>query len=212
MSTLYGVILIAAAYFLGSLDFGYIIGRIFFKDDIRNYGSGNAGTNNVLRTWGSKYAVPVLIFDSLKGAVIILLGKYLSSNGLINEWFIAFGGIAVVCGHNWSIFLKGRGGKGAATSLGVMLALDWRSALVGIVIGLILLFTFKIMSVVSMVGIGIQPFVQLILHGAVFTPALLLTIFLAVCILIQHRSNIVRLANGTESKVGHQVDTSKKKE
>ena len=96
MSILIGLILVVAAYFIGNLDFAYIMVRAVKGEDVRNYGSGNAGTTNVLRTMGLKYAIPVFVLDALKGSVVILAARLLG----FSEAWVAAAGIAVVCGHN----------------------------------------------------------------------------------------------------------------
>ena len=110
-----GIVCTVAAYFIGNLDFAYIMVKVVRGEDVRNYGSGNAGTTNVLRTMGLKYAVPVFVLDALKGSIVIIATRLL---GLSDAWTVA-GGIAVICGHNWPVFLGFRGGKATATSIGV---------------------------------------------------------------------------------------------
>lgn len=206
----YGIILVIASYFIGNLDFAYIIVKKVRNEDVRNYGSGNAGTTNVLRTMGLKYAAPVFLLDALKGTVVILAAKYLEGALGLNGYFVALSGIAVIAGHNWPVLLGFKGGKGTATSIGIFLALDWKVALIAIVIGLLCLLIFKMVSLTSIVGMVVLPFAVLFVHGVVFSPELLLAIFLACSTVFQHRSNIKRIMAGTESKIGQKVDMGKK--
>ena len=206
MSILIGLILVVAAYFIGNLDFAYIMVRAVKGEDVRNYGSGNAGTTNVLRTMGLKYAIPVFVLDALKGSVVILAARLLG----FSEAWVAAAGIAVVCGHNWPVCLGFRGGKGTATSIGVFIVFDWPVALICIAIGLIFLAIFRMMSLTSIIGMVSLPIAVLIksifiTHGAVFTPELVFALFLCCSTVFQHRANIKRIAAGTESKVGQKV-------
>ncbi|MDO4289340.1 MAG: glycerol-3-phosphate 1-O-acyltransferase PlsY [Eubacterium sp.] len=196
-----GIVCVVAAYFIGNLDFAYIVVKAVRGEDVRNYGSGNAGTTNVLRTMGLKYAVPVFVLDALKGSVVIVATRLL---GLADAWTVA-SGIAVVCGHNWPVFLGFRGGKGTATSIGVFLFYDWRVALISIAIGLVVLVIFKMVSLTSIVGMVSLPIVYLVLCGLALTPGVIFALFLCCSTVFQHRTNIVRIASGTESKIGQKV-------
>ncbi|SDY01102.1 glycerol-3-phosphate 1-O-acyltransferase PlsY [Eubacterium barkeri] len=211
MIVLYGVLLVVASYFVGNLDFAYIVVKAVRHEDVRNYGSGNAGTTNVLRTMGLKYAVPVFLLDALKGTVCILAARFLVGTFGLSDYFIAAAGIAVIAGHNWPVCLGFRGGKGTATSIGVFLALDPLVAVLAIVVGLIFLAIFKMVSLTSITGMVALPIVTLIIRGFTFTPELLLALFLCVSTVFQHRSNIKRIMAGTESKIGQKVDMNKKK-
>ncbi|WP_315524638.1 glycerol-3-phosphate 1-O-acyltransferase PlsY [Pseudoramibacter alactolyticus] len=209
MNVVWGVLLLIASYFVGNLDFAYIVVKAVRGEDIRNFGSGNAGTTNVLRTMGLKYAGLVLLLDALKGSLCIVIARLLESYLGLSPWWTAGTGIAVLCGHNWPALLKFRGGKGTATSIGLFLVYDWRIALICIAVGLILLVIFRMVSLSSMMGMTILPFVALGFFGAHNLPALALTIFMALSTDIQHRSNIKRILNGTESKIGQRVDMKK---
>lgn len=195
------ILWIIVAYFIGNLNFAYIIVKLAKNEDIRNYGSGNAGTTNVLRAAGMKYAGPVFILDALKGTVVVLIGRMLFQN----EWVAMAGVMAVVSGHNWPILLKYHGGKGTATTLGAMLLWDYKVALIAIAIGLIVLAVFKMVSLTSITGIGISPIITLIVHGLGNLPTLVLTIFIAMSSIFQHRTNIKRILSGTESKIGQKI-------
>lgn len=206
MNVMWGILLLIGCYFIGNLDFAYIVVKIVKHDDIRNYGSGNAGTTNVLRTMGLKYAALVLLLDALKGTLCIAVAKYLSLKIGLDPMWIAGAGIAVLCGHNWPALLKFRGGKGTATSIGLFLLYDWRIAVICIGVALIILAIFKMVSLASITGMTILPFVTLAFWGLTNPPALILTIFMAVSTDVQHRSNIKRIIAGTESKVGQHVE------
>lgn len=212
MNIFLGLVLVIAAYFIGNLDFAYIMVKVVKGEDVRNYGSGNAGTTNVLRTMGLKFAIPVFLLDALKGSVVILAVRLL---GFSEAWVVA-AGIAVICGHNWPVCLGFRGGKGTATSIGVFMVFDWQVALICIAIGLIFLVIFKMMSLTSIVGMVALPIVTIIksvafLHTSILTPALIFALFLSVSTVFQHRANIKRIMAGTESKIGQKVKIGEKK-
>lgn len=193
----YGVLMLVICYLIGNLDFGYIIVKAVKGVDIRDYGSGNAGMTNVLRTQGGALAAWVFLGDALKGVICILGTRMLG----FTDWWIAGAGMAVVAGHNWPVFLGFRGGKGVATTIGVFFAYDPFCAIISFVVGLVVLLTTKTMSLGSMTGIVSAPIVCLILYGISNPPELVLALFLAVSVVFQHRSNIKRLKEGTESKL-----------
>lgn len=210
MTVLYGIILIVCSYLIGNLNFAYIFMKAVRHEDIRDYGSGNAGTTNILRTLGIKYAAPVFILDAIKGAICIIAARLMVSYLGINEFFVAFAGIAVLCGHNWPVFLQFRGGKGSATSVGIFFALDPLVAVIVLAFGAIILALFKMVSLMSILCVIAAPItiliMQLIQTGSVaFTPELLLAIFMCCSSVFQHRSNIKRILAGTESKIGQKV-------
>jgi len=186
---------IMISYLLGSISFSYFIAKIWMGIDIRNYGSGNAGATNVLRVLGTKPAIIALLGDALKGIIAVYLGKLTG-----DESIMLLCGLAVVIGHNWPIFLKFKGGKGIATSLGVILTISPLSSLILIIIGVFIIYITRYVSLGSITSAIILPFIFYMLHksGYYLIFALVLT-FLA---LFRHRSNIQRLLSGKESKLG----------
>ncbi|MBC3798449.1 glycerol-3-phosphate 1-O-acyltransferase PlsY [Acetobacterium tundrae] len=211
MSIIIGLVFIIAAYLLGNLNFAYILVKFFKNEDVRDYGSGNAGTTNVLRVMGKKFAIPVFLLDAFKGCLVIIVGRYLLGLGdVYNGIFLVIGGIAVVAGHNWPAFLQFRGGKGTATSLGVFLTLDWEVAIIAIMIGLIVLAIWKMVSLASMVGMTMLPIFAL-LSGRTVTEVVFAFV-LCLFSLFQHRKNIGRIIQGRESKLGQKVKIKKKEQ
>lgn len=206
-----GLVLIVGAYFVGNLDFAYIIVKSVRNEDIRNYGSGNAGTTNVLRTMGSKYALLVFILDALKGSLVIGVTNYLVFTHGLNPYYIAATGIAVVAGHNWPACLGFRGGKGTATSIGVYMVVHWEFCLICLAIGIIILIVFKMVSLTSILGISVSMILILLTTGFIITPELVLSFFLTVSTIYQHRENIKRILSGTESKIGQKIKMDNKK-
>jgi len=200
MSIVIGLVFVVAAYLIGNLNFAYLLVKYLKHEDVRNYGSGNAGTTNVLRVMGKNVAIPVFLLDALKGCLVIVIGRYVLS---VDEVVLVLGGIAVVAGHNWPVFLQFRGGKGTATSLGVFLTYDWQIAVIAIAIGLIVLVIWKMVSLTSMVGMAMLPIFTLLFSRTV--TEVIFAFVLCLFSLYQHRKNIGRIIQGRESKLGQKV-------
>jgi glycerol-3-phosphate acyltransferase PlsY len=187
------LILVFAAYFTGAIPTSYIVGRIK-GIDLRQHGSGNLGATNAFRVLGWRAAVPVFIVDILKGWFPTFCFPLWdgSDNGLLA---LAYSGAAII-GHVFSIYVKFKGGKGVATSAGVLLALAPAAVLIGLVVWTALVFTTGYVSLGSIVSAGVLPFVILAMHGvsAVFW----LSIGLAAFVIFAHRANIKRLMRGEE--------------
>lgn len=200
MSIIIGIVFVIAAYLVGNLNFAYILVKFLKNEDVRNYGSGNAGTTNVLRVMGKNVAIPVFVLDALKGCLVIVIGRYALG---LDEIFLVLGGIAVVAGHNWPAFLQFRGGKGTATSLGVFLTYDWQVAIIAIMIGMIVLGIWRMVSLTSMVGMAMLPIFSLLFARTV--TEVIFAFVLCFFSLYQHRKNIGRIIQGRESKLGQKV-------
>ncbi len=196
---IFGIII---AYLLGSIPTSYLIGKLK-GIDVRQYGSGNVGATNVLRVMGKLPALITLIFDIGKGvlAVTLVAGFFYQRNAAITfSVFRAILGLAVIAGHNWTVFLKFKGGKGVATFIGVFMVIFP----VGLLAGLILwFFTTCFTKYVSLGSIVFAISVPVI---AAFSGANIEVVILSVtcCIIIcyKHKSNIRRLLMGTENKIG----------
>ncbi|OHW62618.1 glycerol-3-phosphate acyltransferase [Andreesenia angusta] len=189
----------AIAYLLGNIQTSYLIGRYFKKTDIREHGSGNAGTTNALRVFGKKIAIITLLVDALKGVAAVYIGMNLGGLGLDGG---LFAGIAVIVGHNWPFYLKFRGGKGVATSIGVGLAISPLSALISIAIGISIIAKSKYVSLGSIVAITIWPFLNILVRGSFEPKLFVFGIIMATMSIYKHRENIKRLANKTENRLG----------
>ncbi|MCB4757414.1 MAG: glycerol-3-phosphate 1-O-acyltransferase PlsY [Elusimicrobia bacterium] len=188
--------LIAFGYFLGAIPFGYLIAKKYYRIDIRKHGSGNTGATNVWRVLGKKPGLATLALDITKGFLPVLLARLL----LPGEYGTAlFCGAAAVIGHNWSVYLKGSGGKGVATSAGVFLALLPKHTLLAIAVFLIVFAASRRVSVGSIVAALALMGTTFILH----TPDLyrILVIVIGGIILIKHIPNMKRLAVGKEPAV-----------
>jgi len=194
-------------YLFGAVPFGLLIGKLTRGIDIRQFGSGNIGASNVLRTLGMGPALAVFFFDTAKGLAAVLLCHKL---GLNQYWTVA-GALLSVVGHTFSIFLNFQGGKGVATSLGVIIGLSPVIAAVAVGIWIVLVALTRYISVASMVASASVP-VQMILWKSMKVPAAyqVLAGLAALGIILKHKSNLVRLANRTEPRIGQKVDTNGK--
>ena len=186
------IIVAVYSYFLGSIPFGLVLTKIFLKKDIRNIGSGNIGTTNVLRTGKKSLAIATLVLDLLKGyfSVIVTLTYF--------ENLTSYSALICLVGHIFPIWLKFKGGKGVAAYLGVILALSYKFFLVFGVSWLILSFLFRFASLSSIVSSLI-----IFIYSYFFNDnnySLILFIFLVI-IIYTHRENIVRLKNSEENKI-----------
>ena len=193
------------AYLIGSINFSVILSKKMAGFDLRDKGSGNAGTTNVLRTVGKKAAIITLICDILKGVVAILIallvGKIVQgSNGSL---LVQCAGVAVILGHTFPIFFKFKGGKGVATSLGVLIMSNWQIGLICLVFALILIALTQMVSVGSIAAAILYPVLTLFIPQNYIIPGnyLIYSVVLAVIIVFNHRENVKRILNGTENKI-----------
>ena len=209
MELLYTIATGIIAYLIGSINSSILISKAVMGKDIRESGSGNAGATNMLRTMGKKYAIITLVIDILKGVVALLLAKLAMSFGAYDvSMYIA--GVAVVVGHNFPVFFGFKGGKGVATSLGVILLLDWKIGLITFAIAIVIMAISKYVSLGSIMAAVVFMILQIavmIINDSFDVTRLVCVLILGGLLIIRHRANIVRLLNGTENKLG-----SKKKE
>lgn len=192
------ILVIVIAYFIGGINNAYIFTRYFKKIDIRNYGSGNAGATNVLRVLGFKAAFPVFALDALKGVVAVLLGRFMAG-----DIGAMLAGIAAVCGHNWPVLLGFRGGKGIATSFGVVMTINPIIGIYSFIIGILTIVFTKYVSLGSLIGA-----ISFLILNMVFWHSFgmfMFSLVLTSLAIFQHRSNIKRLLAGTESKFGQRT-------
>ena len=198
------------AYLIGSINFSVIFSKKFAGFDVREKGSGNAGTTNMLRSVGKKAAAITLICDILKGVVAIgiaiLLGYIPDMN---KELLLQIAGVAVILGHTFPVFFGFKGGKGVATSLGVLLLSNWQIGLICLVFALVLMILTRMVSVGSCAAAILFPVLTLFIneHYTVLTEGksgnvyFIYSVILAIIVLFNHRENIKRLLNGTENKI-----------
>jgi glycerol-3-phosphate acyltransferase PlsY len=189
------VLLAVGAYFFGSIPAGLVVSHLFHGIDVREQGSGNIGTANVYRVAGRRAAIVTLLFDAFKGLIPVLAARALG----LPLWAVLLTGAAAVVGHNWSFLLRGRGGKGIATSIGIFTGLAPVPALLSMAVFIGVLAIKRYASLASLMMIASFPLFLLLLdyHPAywLFGSALL------VVALYRHRANIGRLLSGTELKI-----------
>lgn len=187
------ILTLISSYLIGSISFALVIGKMFYKTDIRGYGSGNLGATNTFRVLGKKAGAIVAIADLLKGTIACLLPQMLSST--VNPIIC---GLLAILGHVFPIFAGFKGGKAVATSTGVFLFLTPLGTLVGFVVFLFTLIISKYVSLSSMLA-GIAIFI----YSLIFEEKIIivLSLLISVLVIILHRQNIKRILNGTENKI-----------
>ncbi len=192
------------SYFIGSIPTSVWLGKWFYRVDVRDYGSGNAGTTNIIRVLGPGAGIPVFIIDVMKGFAAVELTYLCNDNfGKHNEIFAIYKVIAsfiVVVGHVFPIFAGFKGGKGISTSLGVVLALFPYSALVTTVIFFIILLITHYVSLGSITAAIIFPFINIFIFNSTEWAYLLFSIAISLFVIVTHRKNIKRLLKGEETK------------
>ena len=197
------------AYLLGSFPSGYLAGRWLKGVDIRTLGSGSTGATNVLRQIGKGPALVVFLIDVLKGTAAVLLAKALlqpDGYNALSDWWVVASGLAALAGHIWPIWLGWRGGKAVATGLGMLLGLAWPVGLACFGVFLTVISLSRIVSLSSVLAALSLPLLMLALFaslGEAVRPAYLsLSIVAAVLVIWRHRSNLSRIAAGTEPRLG----------
>lgn len=203
------IIVTIIAYLLGSISFSVIISKKMAGFDVREKGSGNAGTTNVLRTVGKKASILTLICDTLKGVVAILVAYVagLIIKDIDKSLLVQLSGVAVIIGHTFPIFFGFKGGKGIATSLGVLLITNWNIGLICLVFALLLMILTRMVSVGSLAAavlfpvlVAFMPSNAYIVQGNHFG-YIVYAVLLAVLVIFNHRANVKRLLTGTENKI-----------
>ena len=195
------------AYAIGSVNFSVILSKKMAGFDVREKGSGNAGTTNMLRSVGKKAAAVTLICDILKGIVAIIIAIVLGNifNVENKSLLVQIAGIAVVVGHTFPIFFQFKGGKGVATSLGILLMSNWQIGLICLVFALVLMALTRMVSVGSCAAAVLFPILTLFIKDNYIVSEgssyFVYSIILAVIVLFNHRANIKRILNGTENRI-----------
>lgn len=191
------VLAVLISYLLGSLSFSILIAKWVKGIDIRNYGSGNAGATNTLRVLGKGPGIAVFLLDIAKGIVAVIIGIYVGDG----DWAPALCGLAAIAGHNWPVWFGFKGGKGIATTVGVMVTLAFLPTLVA---GLIAILTIAVTRFVSLGSLLFALCVPIFLWSFGDEPQSYVWASLVICLLafVRHRSNIVKLAQGRENKLG----------
>ena len=203
MQLVSAIVMAVAAYLIGSVNSSILISRMVSGRDIRKSGSGNAGATNMLRTMGKKYAVITLIIDILKGVIAVLIAKRWGSAFIPQMPYIA--GVFVVLGHNFPVFFGFKGGKGVATSLGVLLMLDWKIGLIVLAFALAVMAVTRYVSLGSILAAVLFAIIEMVIMSIYDEFDIIKTvcvIVLAGLLVARHHANIGRLFSGTENKLG----------
>lgn len=195
-------LVVVPSYCIGAIPSSYIVGMVFHGIDLREQGSKNLGAANTYRVLGPKSAIPVLMFDILKGFVAV---RFFAGFGGQDFIFPLLAALVVVLGHNYSIFVRFSGGKGVATTAGAFLAMVPYAVVMSFVIWSIVLLLFRIVSVASMAGvIFLAPSILIsdrYFGSRTHTSIVILAVIAAVLVICKHRSNIQRLLRGEEKKI-----------
>lgn len=206
------IVVAICSYLIGSISFSVIFTKKFAGFDVREKGSGNAGTTNVLRTAGKTPAILTLICDILKGIAAILLGllvgEMVKGDETTRAILVEIAGIFVIIGHTFPVFFKFKGGKGIATALGVVMMINWRIGLICLIFALLLIALSRMVSMGSIAAAVLFP-VLCIFNNAHYIISsdnthmsyVIFAIILCVIVIFNHRSNIKRIANGEENKI-----------
>ena len=193
---------IFASYVIGSIPFGLLVSMLLFKQDLRKLGSGNIGATNVLRNFGVKPFIAVMLLDMAKGVAAVAIGRALGLDPNLS----LLAGLASIIGHNWSIFLGFKGGKGIATSGGVIIAAyPWQVTVAVLGMFVLVVLLTRIMSVASMsaaVTFTVATFIAFWGEWAEKWAFMVIAVVGAALAIYQHRANIKRLFKGEEPKIG----------
>jgi glycerol-3-phosphate acyltransferase PlsY len=193
------ILAIIASYLLGSISFSFLAGKLLKGIDIRNHGSGNAGATNTLRILGKKPAIAVLLLDGLKGVLAVWFGFwFIPDSDLMIVPILC--GLAAVIGHNWPVYFGFRGGKGIATTIGVMATLAFWPTIISGITAIVIITITRYVSLGSLILTAMLPVLILLfdLPLELFVFSLLVMLFA----FYRHRTNIIKLWNGTENKLG----------
>ena len=195
------IVFVVAAYLIGSLSFAVIVSRVFGLPDPRSYGSGNPGATNVLRTGKRLAAALTLAGDTGKGALAVVLARHFAADYGVGMTGIALVAVAVFLGHLYPVFFRFKGGKGVATALGILCAVDLGLGLATLASWLVIMLIFRIVSLASIIAAVFAPFYAGWLFGTA-SPLLPGVLAIAALLIYRHRENIRRLLAGEESRIG----------
>ena len=207
MQTVLATILAAAAaYLLGSVSFAVVVSKGLYHQDVRQFGSGNAGMTNILRTYGKKAAALTLAGDFLKGIAAVVIGRLIFAAMGVTLFDGAYvGGLFAILGHLYPVYFGFRGGKGILPSIGIIAVINPLVFVGLLIIGLPLIFLTKIVSVGSLAGAVCYPILTLLVdsfQGGISWLDFSFSVVIALLVIWMHRANIKRLLNGTENRFG----------
>lgn len=189
------LLVILASYLVGSIPNGLIIGKTIYNIDLRQFGSKNIGATNAYRTLGLRPALMVFATDAIKGIAGVFIGQYLGGTPIAE----LLGGIAAITGHNWSVFLAFKGGRGVATGLGVIAVISPLVTAIVFAVWAVIVFFTRFVSLASIIAAALVPITMWFLNAR--QEYLYFGILAALFVIIRHRPNIERLLNGTEPKI-----------
>ena len=200
-----GISIAIIAYLIGSISFSVIFTKKLAGFDVREKGSKSAGSTNVLRTAGQKVAILTLICDILKGIVAVLLSVYIGNKSNYNhpEILVQIAALFVAIGHTFPIFFKFKGGKGVATSLGVLMLINWKLGLILLIYALVLIILTRMVSLGSIAASILLPILTIFISDNYLVPGnyFIFTVLIAIFVCYNHRENIKRLMNGNENRI-----------
>ena len=204
-------LIITLCYLMGAIPFGLLVARLVRHVDVREYGSGNTGASNVLRAAGMWPALAVLVLDTGKGVLAVVLAKVIDQSPSLE----VAAALSVLVGHTWSVFLRFRGGKGSATGIGSFCALSPLAGLIMMTVGLPFIALFRYVSLGAIIG-AVTAVVSMLLLAILApslplgVPSLTYVLYPAIgapIVLLKHRDNILRLLRGQERKLGKSVSS-----
>ena len=198
MDTLFQILAILLSYFLGAIPFGLFFSKLFSGIDIRTVGSGNIGATNVLRAAGKKAAVLSLLADTLKGLIPVMIVKSIFQDDAMT----VLSGAAAILGHNFPVYLKFKGGKGVATSYGVIFAVSPWIGCICLLVWVLVAYIWRYSSLSALVAFTCYLCLTFLATSTLSKPYGLLSLFIFGMIYYRHRENIKRLLSGTEPKIG----------
>lgn len=194
---------VAIAYLLGSIPFGFLLVLAFRKEDIRTKGSGNIGATNVVRSGAKGLGALTFLLDAAKGYVAVFAAGWLLGDRFSSPDLHAIAGVAAIFGHMYPVWLRFKGGKGVATAFGVFLALSPIAALIGLGVFLLVFLISRYVSLASIVSAVVFPIAALLLARGPSTPLLIsVIVFIPLLVIVKHHQNISRLMHGTEYRFG----------
>jgi glycerol-3-phosphate acyltransferase PlsY len=198
--TMITLLFVAAAYLLGSLSFAVIVSRAMQLPDPREYGSGNPGATNVLRTGRKAAAVLTLLGDALKGWVAVVLARALAPQFGLDDGVVLLCAMAVFVGHLFPVFFGFKGGKGVATALGVLVGLNPWLGLACLLTWLLVAGVFRISSLAALITAVLAPVYAGLLMG--WNSSAITVLVISLLLVYRHKSNLIKLVNGEEGRIG----------
>lgn len=200
MGILFIILLVIISYFIGSIPFGYLISKLFKEIDIRKYGSHNIGATNVFRVVGKRYGIACLILDILKGLIPVIVFSHLYfqffNPSITLEWSKILIGLATLSGHIWPVYLNFKGGKGVATSFGVLLGMVPKIVLISLGIWFVTVLISRTVSLGSILAALSLPFIEA--FCGVSITIIIFTIVIVLLVIFRHRENMERILQGKE--------------